>query len=248
MKESPLFVIVPAYMEKSEHIADSLKGARRILDKGIVKGIVIAVGGNDQKDSSHDYSIGEAEKALSTLNMPNGKGTIIPVRKGKGNGMIDVANSLCGLGITNIGLFLDADLHGVTERHLEEMIHYKEQNPDASVRGIISGDLTHPHQILSQLLFGRHLTGQRIIEFEQLTKIQEKLTSIGVTNIGFSIEALLNLYARHYNLPIKEIILWGSSQVDKSTKTGSLYTAYHQTRDRGKEIKSASTIFKKAFI
>lgn len=206
-----LAIIIPCYDEPAERIVLSALGAVHAQQSypDMIGGLFLAAG---SKSSDDLYSTKQAQIALSQLNSMDAQVLIVPY--GKGNAMIAAAKKVANL-LYTYAIFMDADLIGVNKLHIKQLLNSFEKNPSASIRAVISGTNKKLGQILTQRILGKDITGQRIIQLDQLIEIGELATE----PIHYSIERILNLYAYKYRIQIISEVWQNTSQVDKHEKS-----------------------------
>lgn len=185
-------VIIPAYNEEQTvgRVIRAAKGCK-LVDKVIVV-----------SDGSKDGTALAARKAGADFVyelFPNrGKGGAIlhGVKKSK----------------ANILVFMDADLEGISGKHLKKLI-----KPVLEGKKDMNVGLRDRGKILTRL--EKHLpliAGERALRREIIEKIPEKYLK------GFMLETALNYYCRSHKLKYGTVIFWGVNMRKKMQKVGIL--------------------------
>ncbi|HQL35656.1 MAG TPA: glycosyltransferase family 2 protein [Bacillota bacterium] len=182
--------VIPAYNEE-QTIADVVKRVKNI-DK-IQKVIVVSDGSTDSTaEIARQYGADVIE-----LNENVGKG-----------GAIKAGINECG---TEIILFLDADLIGLTEKHVLDLIEPVIENKADMTIGIFKNGrmLTDLAQKVTP-----YLSGQRAIR----KSIIDRIPNIDITRYG--VEVALTKYVDKYNVRVQEVDLPDMTHVTKEEKLG----------------------------
>ena len=182
--------VIPAYNEE-QTIADVVKRVKNI-DK-IQKVIVVS-------DGSTDNTAEIARQCgadVIELNENVGKG-----------GAIKAGINECG---TEIILFLDADLIGLTEKHVLDLIEPVIENKADMTIGIFKNGrmVTDLAQKVTP-----YLSGQRAIR----KSIIDRIPNIDITRYG--VEVALTKYVDKYNVRVQEVDLPDMTHVTKEEKLG----------------------------
>jgi len=182
--------VIPAYNEE-ETIADVVKCVKRI-DK-IQKVIVVS-------DGSTDNTAKIARQCgadVIELNENVGKG-----------GAIKAGINECG---TEIIMFLDADLIGLTENHVLDLIEPVIDNKADMTIGIFKNGrmVTDLAQKVTP-----YLSGQRAIK----KSVIDKIPNIDITRYG--VEVALTKYVDKFNVRVQEVDLPDMTHVTKEEKLG----------------------------
>lgn len=182
--------VIPAYNEE-ETIADVVKCVKRI-DK-IQKVIVVSDGSTD----STAEIARECGADVIELNENVGKG-----------GAIKAGINECG---TEIILFLDADLIGLTENHVLDLIEPVIDNKADMTIGIFKNGrmVTDLAQKVTP-----YLSGQRAIK----KSVIDKIPNIDITRYG--VEVALTKYVDKFNVRVQEVDLPDMTHVTKEEKLG----------------------------
>ncbi len=182
--------VIPAYNEE-QTIADVVKRVKNI-DK-IQKVIVVSDGSTDSTaEIARQYGADVIE-----LNENVGKG-----------GAIKAGINECG---TEIILFLDADLIGLTEKHVLDLIEPVIENKADMTIGIFKNGrmVTDLAQKVTP-----YLSGQRAIR----KSIIDRIPNIDITRYG--VEVALTKYVDKYNVRVQEVDLPDMTHVTKEEKLG----------------------------
>ena len=182
--------IIPAYNEE-QTIAGVVNCVKRV-DK-IQKVIVVSDGSTDRTaEIARECGVDVIELAENI---------------GKG-GAIKAGVSECG---TEIILFLDADLIGLTEQHVLELIEpVLENRADMTVGIFKNGRMVTD---LAQKVTP-YLSGQRAIK----KSIIEKIPNIDITRYG--VEVALTKYLKKFSARVQEVELTDMTHVTKEEKLG----------------------------
>ena len=111
----------------------------------------------------------------------------------------------------DVVLFLDADLIGLTERHVLDLIKPVLNNQADMTVGIFENG--RPATDMAQVI-SPYLSGQRCLKKIWLEQIDNLADS------GFGVEAVLNYYARRHKLGVLQVTLPRMSHVMKEEKLG----------------------------
>lgn len=187
----PVTVVIPAYNEEST-IAEVI-GAIAQVTTDIHETIVVS-------DGSQDQTAEIARRAGARV-------IELTENIGKGGAMM-VGAQACQ---SEIILFLDADLVGLTAEHVQGLITpLLEGEAEMTVgifgRGRMATDLA---QIVAP-----YLSGQRGMRKEVIQQIEH------IDDSGFGVELLLNRYADEHHLSVREVELAGMTHVMKEEKLG----------------------------
>ena len=116
------------------------------------------------------------------------------------------------IGETDYYMFLDADLIGLTEKHMDSLVQPLEENPQAGMTvGVFRGgrnitDLAHKY-------FGI-LNGQRVLSRGFVQKLPDLSWS------RFGVEILMSKFAETYKIPVLNPWLQGLTHYTKEDKFG----------------------------
>ena len=182
--------VIPAYNEE-QTIADVVKRVKNI-DK-IQKVIVVSDGSTDSTaEIARQYGADVIE-----LNENVGKG-----------GAIKAGINECG---TEIILFLDADLIGLTEKHILDLIEPVIENKADMTIGIFKNG-----RMVTDLAqkVAPYLSGQRAIK----KSIIDKIPNIDITRYG--VEVALTKYVDKFNVRVQEVDLPDMTHVTKEEELG----------------------------
>lgn len=187
----PVTVVIPAYNEEST-IAEVI-GAIAQVKTDIHETIVVSDGSQDQTAEIARRAGARVIELMENI--------------GKGGAMM-VGAQACQ---SEIILFLDADLVGLTAEHVQGLITpLLEGEAEMTVgifgRGRMATDLA---QIVAP-----YLSGQRGMRKEVIQQIEH------IDDSGFGVELLLNRYADEHNLLVREVELAGMTHVMKEEKLG----------------------------
>lgn len=182
--------IIPAYNEE-RYISNVLAPLKKL--KEITQIIVVSDGSTDK--TAH------VAKEWGAL--------VIELKENGGKGAALVAGLQCTQ--EDVVLFLDADLIGLTEQHILDLIKpVMNNNADMTVGIFEKGRLaTDMAQVISP-----YLSGQRCVKKVWLEQIDNLAIS------GFGVEAVLTHYARQHNLCVIHVNLPKMSHVMKEEKLG----------------------------
>ncbi len=182
--------VIPAYNEE-QTIADVVKCVKSI-DK-IQKVIVVSDGSTD----STAEIARECGADVIELDENVGKG-----------GAIRAGINECG---TEIILFLDADLIGLTEKHVLDLIEPVIDNKTDMTIGIFKNG-----RMVTDLAqkVAPYLSGQRAIK----KSIIDKIPNIDITRYG--VEVALTKYVDKFNVRVQEVDLSDMTHVTKEEKLG----------------------------
>jgi len=185
-------IIIPAYNEEK-----TIENVVRVSKNFSAVAEVIVV-----DDGSEDNTALLAEEA-------GAKVISLPTNTGKGGAMmVGVKNS-----VGNIILFLDADLIGLTEKHIQELlVPVMSKAEDMTVGVFGHGRLTTD---LAQF-FAPFLSGQRAVKRE----IIEQISDLDATRFG--VEVALTRYSAEHNLNVREVELADLTHLMKEEKLGMI--------------------------
>lgn len=183
-------VVIPAYNEE-KYLAGVLEPLKKLED--ISQIIVVS-------DGSTDNTVQVAEKCGVQV-------IVLSENIGKGGAMAVGVNSAQ----EEIILFLDGDLIGLTEEHVQGLIvPVLSDEIDMTIGIFEHGRLaTDFAQVLTPFL-----SGQRCIKKKWLYEIKD------LAKTGFGVETALTNFAHEHNLRIKEVHLADMSHVMKEEKLG----------------------------
>ncbi len=185
-------IIIPAYNEEKT-IENVVRVSKNI--SAVAEVIVV-------NDGSEDNTALLAEEA-------GAKVISLPTNAGKGGAMmVGVKNS-----VGNIILFLDADLIGLTEKHIQELLLPVLSKAEDMTIGVFGhGRLTTD---LAQF-FAPFLSGQRAVKRE----IIEHISDLDATRFG--VEVALTRYSTEHNLNVREVELADLTHLMKEEKLGMI--------------------------
>ncbi|MEL7566365.1 MAG: glycosyltransferase family 2 protein [Dehalobacterium sp.] len=187
---SSITAVIPAYNEEST-IGEIVTVLSKI--KEIEKIIVVS-------DGSEDATAEEAEKAGAQV-------IELAENIGKGGAMmagVERAQS-------DIILFLDADLIGLTPAHVKSMI-----DPVISDEVEMSIGIFEKGRLATDLaqVVAPYLSGQRALRKELLKALGD------IEDCGFGVEVALTKYAHDHHIKMKEVDLFGMTHIMKEEKMG----------------------------
>ncbi|SMB94044.1 Glycosyl transferase family 2 [Desulfonispora thiosulfatigenes DSM 11270] len=183
-------IIIPAYNEEK-----NIDKVLSVVTKVVEPQKIIVV-----NDGSTDNTLKVAQSyPVKVINLTN--------NQGKGGAM------MAGVNYTNDDyvLFLDADLIGLTNEHIELLIKTVQDEYIDMVVGIFESGRKSTD--LAQVV-APFLSGQRLIKKEHLYNIENLNTA------RFGVEVALTKYAHKNNLKVKEIVLKNLTHVMKEEKLG----------------------------
>ena len=183
--------IIPAYNEEGR-IAAVL---RALTTTAAVDEVIVV------NDGSTDGTA-EAAKAISGVHV-----FTLPRNQGKGGAMREGALHTDA----EILLFLDADLMGLTERHVHDLLAPVCSGQAAMAMGIFKGGRLWTD--MAQF-FAPAITGQRAIRREVFLQIPD------LESVGYGIELAINDYVHRQGLTREDVTLRGVSHPMKEEKLG----------------------------
>jgi hypothetical protein len=219
-------IVIPVHNESCETIASVVRAVLGCMERGVSE-VVIAYasepGMMDNKQIGYNQTqIDLAIQALGQLyTQYTNKVFLLPVRKGKGNGLIDAREFLEQLyiekkfALPHSFFCFDSDLEGLTSDHVQHVLNTMQILEGKPVRYTISGSSKKFWQVISQRMLGRHLSGMRSVRLDHLKTIRDVIREKRVT---YSIESLLNLLVKEDGERYAEEELIAVSQRDKSDK------------------------------
>jgi len=183
-------VVIPAYNEEST-VAQVVSVAARVPE--VYEVIVVS-------DGSTDQTAAQARAAGARVIQ-------LPQNRGKG-GAMQAGAQACQ---SEFILFLDADLLGLTQEHVQGLIQPLLRGEAEMTLGIFATGRAATD--LAQIV-APGLSGQRGMRRETLRQIDD------LDGSGFGVELVLNRYAEAHNLRVREVELTGMTHVMKEEKLG----------------------------
>ena len=182
--------IIPAYNEEKNigHVLSVLK------DVALIKKVIVV------SDGSTDDTVNVAKSyGVEIIELAENRGKGGALKAGLDNFQADVV------------LFLDADLLGLTEKHVLNLVEpVINDEADMTIgifeKGRIATDLAQK--------MAPYLSGQRALKFSLL----EKISDLDVARFG--VELALNRFMESSNIRVKEVLLYDMSHVMKEEKMG----------------------------
>lgn len=182
--------IIPAYNEEKNigHVLSVLK------DVDLIKKVIVV------SDGSTDDTVNVAKSyGVEIIELKENRGKGGALKAGLDNFQADVV------------LFLDADLLGLTEKHVLNLVEpVINDEADMTIgifeKGRIATDLAQK--------MAPYLSGQRALKFSLL----EKISDLDVARFG--VELALNRFMESSNIRVKEVLLYDMSHVMKEEKMG----------------------------
>ncbi len=182
--------IIPAYNEEKNigHVLSVLK------DVDLIKKVIVV------SDGSTDDTVNVAKSyGVEIIELAENRGKGGALKAGLDNFQADVV------------LFLDADLLGLTEKHVLNLVEpVINDEADMTIgifeKGRIATDLAQK--------MAPYLSGQRALKFSLL----EKISDLDVARFG--VELALNRFMESSNIRVKEVLLYDMSHVMKEEKMG----------------------------
>lgn len=187
---APFTVIIPAWNE-ARRIRRVIEVARRT--PGVAEVIVVDDGSTDQ---TARVAQGAGARVLT-----------LPENLGKGAAMLAGAQTAT----TDLILFLDADLLGLTAGHLAALVEPVASGGADMVMGLFAAGRSRTD--LAQKL-APFLSGQRAMRRSTFLAVP------GLAEAGYGVEVALSTYARDALLRVEKVALPGVSQVMKEEKEG----------------------------
>lgn len=194
-------VLIPAYNEEPR--------VGKVIDAAFSSSLVdeVIVISDGSSDRTVDVALNHGAKVVELF-----------LNQGKGDAIITGAK-LCS---NDLILLLDADLLGMTNKHIDSLIMpVLKKEADTSIGIFLSGKL---NTTLAQLL-APYLSGQRVINknfiLNNITKLKSK---------GYAFETIMFVLVRKLRLREKVVFLKGSSQVTKEEKLGLTKGLYHRLK------------------
>lgn len=184
--------IIPAYNEE-KNIGEVLGILKRV---DLIKRIIVV------SDGSTDNTVNVAKSyGVEIIELMENRGKGGALKAGLDNVKADVV------------LFLDADLLGLTEKHVHNLVEpVINDEADMTIgifeKGRIATDLAQK--------MAPYLSGQRAIKFSLL----ERISDLDVARFG--VEVALNRFMESANIRVKEVLLYDMSHVMKEEKMGVL--------------------------
>jgi len=191
----PVSCVVPAYNEE-KHIGGVLDALCSIPD--LIKIVVV-------DDSSTDHT----PEVVQSFCARDSRVQLLqlPVNRGKGGAMVEGA----GCAGTDLIVFLDADLVGLSSRHVAALVEPVLKNECNMTLGIFTHGRTRTdwsHRITP------FLSGQRCVRWSDYRNAPE------LNRARYGVEVALNLHAWHRKYRIKSIEWPGATHVMKPEKVG----------------------------
>jgi glycosyltransferase involved in cell wall biosynthesis len=182
--------IIPAYNEEKNigHVLSVLK------DVALINKVIVV------SDGSTDDTVNVAKSyGVEIIELMENRGKGGAIKAGLDNFQADVV------------LFLDADLLGLTEKHVLNLVEpVINDEADMTIgifeKGRIATDLAQK--------MAPYLSGQRALKFSLL----EKISDLDVARFG--VEVALNRFMESSDIRVKEVILYDMSHVMKEEKMG----------------------------
>lgn len=182
--------IIPAYNEEKNigHVLSVL------TDVALIKKVIVV------SDGSTDDTVNVAKSyGVEIIELAENRGKGGALKAGLDNFQADVV------------LFLDADLLGLTEKHVLNLVEpVINDEADMTIgifeKGRIATDLAQK--------MAPYLSGQRALKFSLL----EKISDLDVARFG--VELALNRFMESSNIRVKEVLLYDMSHVMKEEKMG----------------------------
>ena len=182
--------IIPAYNEEKNigHVLSVL------TDVALIKKVIVV------SDGSTDDTVNVARSyGVEIIELMENRGKGGALKAGLDNFQADVV------------LFLDADLLGLTEKHVLNLVEpVINDEADMTIgifeKGRIATDLAQK--------MAPYLSGQRALKFSLL----EKISDLDVARFG--VELALNRFMESSNIRVKEVLLYDMSHVMKEEKMG----------------------------
>ena len=182
--------IIPAYNEEKNigHVLSVLK------DVDLIKKVIVV------SDGSTDDTVNVARSyGVEIIELKENRGKGGALKAGLDNFQADVV------------LFMDADLLGLTEKHVLNLVEpVINDEADMTIgifeKGRIATDLAQK--------MAPYLSGQRALKFSLL----EKISDLDVARFG--VELALNRFMESSNIRVKEVLLYDMSHVMKEEKMG----------------------------
>jgi len=182
--------IIPAYNEEKNigHVLSVL------TDVALIKKVIVV------SDGSTDDTVNVAKSyGVEIIELAENRGKGGALKAGLDNFQADVV------------LFLDADLLGLTEKHVLNLVEpVINDEADMTIgifeKGRIATDLAQK--------MAPYLSGQRALKFSLL----EKISDLDVARFG--VEVALNRFMESSDIRVKEVILYDMSHVMKEEKMG----------------------------
>ena len=182
--------IIPAYNEEKNigHVLSVLK------DVALINKVIVV------SDGSTDDTVNVAKSyGVEIIELMENRGKGGALKAGLDNFQADVV------------LFLDADLLGLTEKHVLNLVEpVINDEADMTIgifeKGRIATDLAQK--------MAPYLSGQRALKFSLL----EKISDLDVARFG--VELALNRFMESSNIRVKEVLLYDMSHVMKEEKMG----------------------------
>jgi len=187
-----VIAIIPAYNEE-RNIGEVLSVLKRV---DLIKRIIVV------SDGSTDNTVNVAKSyGVEIIELLENRGKGGAIKAGLEKVKSDVV------------LFLDADLLGLTEKHVHNLVE-----PVLSGEADMTIGIFEKGRIATDLAqkMAPHLSGQRAIKFSLL----EKISDLDVARFG--VEVALNRFMESANIKVKEVILHDMSHVMKEEKMGVL--------------------------
>ncbi|MBO8167752.1 MAG: glycosyltransferase [Thermoanaerobacteraceae bacterium] len=184
--------VIPAYNEEKT-IADVVRVCGNVP---LISEIIVV------DDGSHDETAAVAERAGARV-------ISLPENMGKGGAMMVGVKNSSG----SIIVFLDADLIGLTEKHVVDLVlpvYHDEADMTVGIfgHGRFTTDLA---QFLAPFLSGQRAVKRHVIE---------QISDLDATRFG--VEVALTRYSAEHNLRVKEVELTDLTHLMKEEKLGML--------------------------
>ena len=188
----PISVVIPAYNEEGR-ISGVLE---KVVETGFEQVTVV-------DDGSDDSTFDEADSfsGVEVLRNERNMGKAEAIRRG-----VEASEE-------EHLMFLDADLTGLDEKHLEKMAERYLEKKELMIIGVFSHGRTLTDLAMT---FSPMLSGQRILPRKVWKKAEEKDMK------GFGVEVAVNRACKELGVDIKKVELPGVSHTMKEEKRGPL--------------------------
>jgi hypothetical protein len=193
--------VVPAYNEAAR-IGAVLETLRKV---DVLDEIVVVSDGS----TDGTYEAAAAHPGVCAVRLPHNKGKGGAMREGALKTEADVL------------VFFDADLIGLTSRHVADLVAPVCSGESVMAMGIFEGGrwATDMAQRISP-----GITGQRAIRRDVFLQIPD------LENVGYGIELAITYYVKHHNLPHQNVKLRGITHPMKEEKLGWVRGALSRMR------------------
>ncbi len=196
--KNKIAVLIPAYNEE-ERIGAVLDLVTQIP---FINQIVVV------NDGSKDKTAQVAEKYPKVLlvSYSYNKGKAFALREG-----LKVIDK-------EITLFLDADLIGLTIKHVKDLATPVVFNRTTTTVGNFQGGRLRTD--VGQILWGKDLSGQRAAKTEFWLKVFNEIDDKEIEKLGFGIEQRITSYIKTNKVDVEYILLEGLTHIMKEEKNG----------------------------